>query len=302
MDFRQLKYIMKVVQTGNITKAADELYMTQPALSHFISKIEKEEGIRLFDRTTSPLTLTYAGEKYVNTIRQILELNDRLSAEIAEISGNISGRLVIGIPPARAAELLPRVIPEYSERFPKVEIATVEHNSRQLRDDVERHSVDFAILPIQEDCPFKHIDLFEEELLLVAKKGLIGNDSYHETDDGKKVIEFNKLKDQKFVLLKRGHGIRNAIDFLFKLNGFKPDIFMETTNNETAFCLAATGIGCAIVPEFNIRSYVTDNPVDVFKISEAGMKWTVAAIMDDNVFASKLALEFIDIVKRKYNE
>lgn len=302
MDFRQLKYIMKVVQTGNITKAAEELYMTQPALSHFISKIEKEEGVRLFDRNTSPLTLTYAGEKYVKTIKQILELNDKLTAEIAEISGDISGRLVVGIPPARAAELLPRVIPEYVARFPKVEIATVEHNSRQLKEDVEKHSVDLAILPIQEDCPYKHIDLFEEELFLVAKKGQLNDRVYHMNGDGKKVIELDKLKDRKFVLLKKGHGIRNAIDVLFGLNGYKPDVFMETTNNETAFCLAATGIGCAIVPEFNLRSCITDNPVDVFKISEEGMKWNVAAIMDDNVSVGKLALEFIDIVKRKYNE
>ena len=93
-----------------------------------------------------------------------------------------------------------------------------------------------------------------------------------------KTAELQALKEEPFILLKQGHGIRDKIDFLFQINDMRPKIVMETTNNETAFGLAAAGMGFAIVPEYNIRRLVTNNPIDIFKLSEQGMKWTVAAI------------------------
>ena len=113
MEFNKLEYIIKVAEIGNITKAADELYMTQPALSHFLTKVEKEEGVRIFDRTSSPITLTYEGEKYVETARKILELNEQLKEERSQVTGLRKGRIRIGIPPLRAAYMLPRFLPDY---------------------------------------------------------------------------------------------------------------------------------------------------------------------------------------------
>ena len=301
MDFKKLNYILKIAETGNITKAAEELYMTQPALSHFISKTEREEGIQLFDRTSVPIRLTYAGERYVETIRKILELNEMLEAEISEINENVIGRLTIGIPPARAADLLPDILPQFMEKYPKVQISTVEHNSRQLRDDVRKQLVDFAVLPLLEGYEeFKHIDLFEEELFLVCRENGLSADGWHLNDKGEKVADIHKLKGHRFILLKHGHGIRDKIDFLFQLSGVRPEIVMETTNNETAYSLAAAGLGMAIVPHYNIRRLIPEHPVEVFKITDSGLKWTVAAILNPDVKAGVHALECIEFIRKKY--
>ena len=215
-----------------------------------------------------------------------------------EVSAHKRGRLTIGIPPARAANLLPQVIPEFIEAYPGVQIKTVEHNSRQLKEDVKKGLVDFAILPQLDGLDkFRCLELFDEELFLIARQGMIHEDSWHTTANDEKVIDIKKLKKQKFILLRNGHGIRNALDIMFKMNGFKPDIFMETTNNETAFGLASAGLGIAIVPRMNISTLKANHPIDIFKVSEDGLKWTISAIFNDEKSAGYLALAFVGIIR-----
>lgn len=299
MDFRQLQYLVKVAEIGNITKAAEELYMTQPALSHYISKVEKEEGVRIFDRSTSPLSLTYAGEKYIETAKVILTLNVQLKEELSQISEQHKGRITIGIPPARAAHILPLFIPEYIKKFPNVEIQTVEHNTRQLMVDVNKGTVDFAVLPQLEGMEdFDFIPLFEEELVMVSAKGMLNESDYKVAEDGQKIIKLEELRNQKFILLKQGHGMRHAIDLLMSMYDYKPDIFMETTNNETAFRMATAGLGVAIVPEMCIHTLNHLNEIDVYKLSDVGLKWTVSAMLRKNSYVNLLVRECISSISK----
>ena len=78
MDFRELKYIVTTAECQSFTAAAKKLYISQPSLSYVISKVEEETGVLLFDRKTTPITLTYAGKRYVETAREILALYDSL--------------------------------------------------------------------------------------------------------------------------------------------------------------------------------------------------------------------------------
>ena len=82
MDFKQLAYIIKVAECRNITKAAKELFISQPSLSQFITKAEEELGVRLFDRSMNPLSLTYAGTKYIEAARKIIMVNENIKKEL----------------------------------------------------------------------------------------------------------------------------------------------------------------------------------------------------------------------------
>ena len=301
MDFSKLEYIIKVAELGNITRAAGELYMTQPALSRFISRVEAEEGIRIFDRSSTPLTLTYEGERYVETAKKIIELNQLLKEEMAEVASARKGRIRIGIPPLRAADMLPKFIPAFHEEYPNVEIQTLEHNSRQIREDVLKGSVDFAVLPkLGSLDDFSCIPLCREELLLAARDGFIKQDQYHETEDGRKIIHFEKLKDVPFILLKKGHGSRGALDVLFELQDYQPTIFMETTNNETAFGLAAAGMGVAVVPISTVNTIRHDFPVQLFHLSEPGYFWEIVAIYRKDSQLSLLVRDCILLMKEVF--
>lgn len=302
MDFKQLQYVLKVAEVGNFTKASRELYVSQPSLSNFISKVEEELGSPIFNRSTTPVSLTYVGELYVAAAKKILRTYSDMKEEIAEAAENKRGRLIVGIPPARASHMLPHVLPEYSRKYPKVKIETVEHNSRQLKEDVRKGNVDFAILPIVDeieefDC---HL-LYEEELYLVAESGKFDETCY-KVVNGRKIIQFERIKDENFILLKKGHGIRNALDAIFSYYGYKPKIYMETTNNETAFRLASVGLGLAVVPEMNINTLRQLNKMDVFQLSEPGMKWNVVALMHKDGYVNTLKKEFLSIIKKEFAE
>jgi DNA-binding transcriptional LysR family regulator len=302
MDLQKFNYILKVAQTGNITKAAEELYMTQPALSRFIARVESEEGITIFDRSTSPMSLTYEGRLYVETIKKMVELNDLIRDELSEISASNKGELSIGIPQNRAISLLPEVLPEFTAKYPNVKIRTSEHNTEGLREDILKGRVDFAILPITDQVSdLKCEELFKEELFLISTKDHLPESSWHLNEDGQKVADITALKDERFILLKPGYGIRTAIDLLFGYHGVKPKIFLETTANETAFSLAAAGLGLAIVPERCLKTQKHPRPVDTFKLSDSGMKWTIGAIFTPGSRRKLFAEKFIQIVREKYN-
>lgn len=92
MEIRHMQYLVTIAEYRSITRAAEALYISQPSLSHCVAKAEKELGARLFDRSTSPMTLTYAGETFVNLARQILSLDQTMQQEFRDISQNMKGR------------------------------------------------------------------------------------------------------------------------------------------------------------------------------------------------------------------
>ena len=97
MDSKQIQYILKVAECQNITRAAEQLYVSQPALSHFISKAEEELGAKIFNRGTTPLTLTQAGEHYVKTARMMMALEENLRQEIDDLNNSRDGEIRLGL-------------------------------------------------------------------------------------------------------------------------------------------------------------------------------------------------------------
>lgn len=94
------------------------MYISQPSLSQIISKVENDLGIKLFDRTAYPITLTYAGEKYVDTARKILMMKDNLRRELTDIGNGVRGKITVGIPVERAGYMLPETLKEFRRVYP----------------------------------------------------------------------------------------------------------------------------------------------------------------------------------------
>ena len=148
MDFKQYQYVLKVAELQNMTKAANEIYVSQPALSHYIAKVEDEIGAVLFNRNTTPISLTTAGERYVETARMILSLNDRLRHDISDINDQKKGRVIVGISHARASFFLPYVLPQFQCQYPGIEVQTVEVRSDKIEEYVSKGKCDIGVLPL----------------------------------------------------------------------------------------------------------------------------------------------------------
>ena len=129
MNIKHAQYMLTVMQEGSITAAAKKLYISQPSLSQMIKLVETNLGTAIFNRSTDSITLTYAGEKYIEAAKQILTINNNLQKEIDEINHEDHGSLKLGIPVQRAMQVLPYVLPRFMKRYPYVDIDLHEHGS-----------------------------------------------------------------------------------------------------------------------------------------------------------------------------
>lgn len=295
MDFKHYQYVLKVAELQNMTKAANELYITQPSLSHFIAKVEEEVGVPLFDRNTTPISLTYAGEKYVETAKMVLALNDRLKHELSDISAQKKGRVTVGISHARASFFLPYVLPQFQEQFPGVEVRTVEVRSDLIEEYVTKGRCDIGILPFPVSAAYdlEQEVICNEELLLVSGSPL--TEEQHLA--GKTYMDLKYCGNYPFVLLKRGHGIRTAVDILFLEHGIRPPRIFETTSNETAYRLASAGMGLSIVPESTMMlSHAVSSPY-CYSIGAGGFRWQIGAIYRQKEYLSTAQKAFIGLLK-----
>ena len=118
MNMKQALYFKTIAQYGTITAAAKQLYISQPSLSQTLRQIEDEVGTPLFDRSTSPFHLTYAGERYLKAVEAMLDIETRLKEEIESIRRDDGGRLRLGISVTRAMQVLPDVIPIFTKAYP----------------------------------------------------------------------------------------------------------------------------------------------------------------------------------------
>lgn len=294
MDFHQFEYVMAIVEEKSISKAAKKLYISQPSLSQYIIRLEEQLGIKLFDRTTNPIILTFAGEKYLETAKNILNLNKQLKRELGDIADSKKGRLTIGIPIQTGRHILPLVLPEFHKRFPQIELSVEEDNSIQLEQLLIEGKLDIAILnlPIQDER-IRYETISVEKMFLVVPPGHpICSVSELEKQNE---IHFNCLKDEKFILLKPGNRMRLIADEIFNSSEFKPNIILEIANLDTAHRLAAAGMGFTFIPENTIDILNAKQYKNYFLIDD--ITYTLVLAYRNGEYLTKAACEFITIVK-----
>lgn len=298
MDFNQFEYVITVAEEKSFSKAASKLYISQPSLSQYIMRLEQQLGLKLFDRSTNPITLTYAGEKYIESAKSILNLNDKLQEQLGEINGLSKGRIRIGIPIPTERYILTRVLPEFNKKYPEIEIEIEEHSAIELEKLLVRGDVDFAImhLPILD----KKI---EYEPISVEKIFLIAPPEYNIKDMMKygehKKLDFGLIKNQKFILSKPGQRMRLVADEIFKNAGYEPNAVLEVRNLDAAFLYASAGLGFAFVPENVIRLLNTNKYNNYICIGD--IEFTLAAAYRQGNYLSRAASEFIEMTKEIVN-
>lgn len=320
MDFRELSYIIAVADHHSVTEAAKKLYISQPSLSYIISKVEDDLGVKLFDRKTNPITLTYAGERYVKTAREILLLKDNLRRELSDIGHGQKGRINIGIPTERAGYMLPKVIGPFREKFPNIEIHLQESKSEEIITNLMNDKIAFCVLPGGTDhlpIGVKTEYIYTERLYLVAGKGMITEDMLVSGESDTKVaasapngngmdltklpeVDLLGLKELPFIIMKRGQYIRRKVDDIFRRYDFLPKEIMEVSSCISATQLAASGLGVTIVPERAILPF--QNPdFCVYNYGPTPDAWEVNAVYKENIYLGEAERGLIETMQKVFS-
>ncbi|MDO5120481.1 MAG: LysR family transcriptional regulator [Erysipelotrichaceae bacterium] len=306
MDFRDLTYILAVADNKSVTEAANKLYISQPSLSYIISKVEDELGVKLFYRKTNPITLTYAGQLYVETARDILAKMDNLKRQLTEVGVGEKGQISIGIPAERAGYMIPKFIWKFHELFPEMELKLQETRSKEIISGIDKGRILLGILPgSDEDYPANMTCelIYKEKIILTAPEGMIKPEMIVKiNEDGIPQVDLKKMKYLPYLLMQQGHYTRKKTDSIFKKAGFVPKNVTEVSSNMTALSLSLNaGLGVTIVPEREIETFADKDKLKFYRYSDEQDTWDVNAVYKKDTYLGKAERELIDIIKDAFN-
>ena len=248
MKFQQLYYILEVAKERSFSKAAQKLFITQPSLSQSIQNLEQQLGIQLFDRTTTPISLTYAGEVYVKNAKQILSLEKKLFEQMSELIALKKGRIIVGVSPYHNKYILPRILPIFQKQYPGIDIVSVEKNTVERRDALLSGTVDISLTVfVEKDPNFDYLPLITEKIFLALPP--TSPLSKYLKKSVFPLISLEQFRNEPFIVLKKDQALHILADGLFKQAGFKPRILMEIGNIDATIAMVMENLGLAFVPD-----------------------------------------------------
>jgi DNA-binding transcriptional LysR family regulator len=237
--------MLTVIQEGSITAAAKKLYISQPSLSQMIKLVENNLGTPIFNRNTDPISLTYAGEKYIEAARKILLINSNLQKEINEITHEDQGVLRLGIPVQRAMQVVPYILPKFKKAYPLVQVKVYEQGSSFTEDLLLDGTIDLACLttyPKYEELSYHLVE--QEDLVLLTSR----NSDIAQRIPSGTPIDITEAKNEAFISIKSGHSVRTIQDRLFIQKDIQPEILLETMSIEVAKRTAVACDAVMIIP------------------------------------------------------
>jgi DNA-binding transcriptional LysR family regulator len=277
MDINKYSYIMMVAQTRNITRAAQRLHISQPALTKAIRKMEEETGLPLFERDKkNPIRLTYAGERYLEEAKKILQIHRSLEEELREIAAGVKGKIEMGIPVETAATWLPHILPPFLERYPDVEIQIHEGNSASFERSMLKGTLDFCIYTLPVRSPELDYDIVNENpiFLVSSPRHLFARDidlAANGPADPHYLVP-QRLNGEKLLTLTSSQGMYRIAMQILERHNVQVKIALQLTSNYTISSLAAAGLGLAFTtqkagmrmknsPNLHPVFYTLDDPV-----------------------------------------
>lgn len=265
MNSRQFQYVVLLSEVGSFSNLAEKLNITQPALSKQILSLEKELGVQLFDRNTTPITLTAAGEYFVAEAKDILYKKEQLLRSMEQFKLGDKGQLVIGITPFRSAYMVSETIKVFREKHPGVQVKLVEEGNSLLKKDVVDGKFDFAIvnLPVDES-QLEIIPMEPDQLVLVMPKEFI--EKYPQFAN-KKSCNFKDCADIPFAVVSKGQEMRILFDELCSSTGIRPNIAAEVISLTTSWEMVNAGITATILPLQFVNAVSTENNIKIVDLT-----------------------------------
>jgi DNA-binding transcriptional LysR family regulator len=243
MELRDLRSFLAVAQHRNVSRAAEALHVSQPALSEQIRKLEDELGAPLFDRTSRGVSLTDAGEALLPHARTVLAQADAAADSVRTVARGLAGTLTLGFIDSAALTIVPPIVRRFSDRHPDVGLRLRELSTRQQIEAVAAGEIDIGIVrgPVWDE---------RLEGRLVATESLLVAFPARHRLAASEVIQVEDLREDGFIMYPaaRGTGLAEETKRLCHAAGFDPRVVQEANEIATICAMVAAGLGVAIVP------------------------------------------------------
>lgn len=296
MEFRDLQYILTIAKYGKVSYAARELYIAQSSLSQFLKNYEEKLGFPLFTRTNRGLIPTEKGELFLDTAREIMNLQHNFYARISDIDNLRWGTVIFSVSTFRAPYLLPKVIPPFMERYPNIKLKIQEASMEEQEALLSKGLVDAGFLTTPSkagDLVFRHL-IDEEILLAVPKDEPLCEKAHPAGPTGHPWIRIEDISHRRFLLYSVNHRLRTFAENLFASYHLEPEVVQSHSSFETLIRLADIGLGITFLPETYLEPR---SGLRYFSIGEIGQFRPLLLGYPSGRSISKATEAFSDIVE-----
>lgn len=261
--FKGMEYVYEVYKEKSFSKAAHNLYISQPALSASIKKIETRIGAPIFDRSTNPIQLTECGREYVKCMLKIMDLEAEFENYLSDMDELKTGSISIGGTNLYASFVLPPVITAFTKKYPGVQINLVEADTSLLEQKLAGGVLDlvidnYAFSPELYSC----YSYGTEHLILAVPQKSAANArakefclTCAEIRRGKHLepqtpcVPLHFFSDEPFLFLRSGNDTRSRAEHICHQQNFTPNVILKLDQQATAFHLACYGMGCTFISD-----------------------------------------------------
>jgi DNA-binding transcriptional LysR family regulator len=294
MADRRLQVFHAVAKHLSFTKAAEALFMTQPAVTFQIRQLEEHFDTRLFDRAHGRIALTPAGQVALEYAERILGMSAELDTRLKEMSGLVAGPLLIGASTTIAEFLLPQILGEFKSRFPGVVPRLFVANSEAVQARIAERTLDLGFIEGESHLPSLVTDVCcDDELQVVCAPG-------HPLAKAKSVTP-RTLTEHAYITREPGSGTREVIDLYLQKAGVPPDtmqVVMELGSPEALKGLVATGLGFAIMSRTTVAKETQLGQLLCIPLSPR-LTRHMAVVYPKERFHSRLVNGFVQFAKER---
>lgn len=308
--FQGMHYVYEVYKEMSFSKAAKNLYISQPSLSAAIKKVEQRIGFPIFDRSSTPVQLTDLGKEYIRSIEIIMDVESSFQNYVQDVQDMRVGSLAIGGTNLFASYVLPPLLSRFSEQYPHIRVNLVEANTTELTEKLFSGTLDLLIDNQTMDPVIYEKRFFcEEHLLLAVPSQFISNKpirnyslSASDVRQGRHLssqvlpIPLDFFQNEPFLLLKSGNNTRTRADRICHNARFTPRVKLELEQQITAYNLSRYGMGISFCGDTLICHVPEDQNLVYYKLDNQDAIREVNFYFKRNRYMTKIITEFLNLI------
>jgi len=295
MDTRQLRAFCAVVERASFSQAAEQLGVTQPAVSLQIRSLEKRLGLQLLDRSGRRVEPTEAGRRLYRSAQRLLAQEEQLLAELGEdVEGELTGRLELGASTGPGGIVIPVVLCEFQERHPDVRVALTVSDTQRIVEQVARRELELGVVGAarrHRGAVFE--SFFRDEVVLAVPAG-------HRFAG--RTISTDELRDEPLVLMQEGAGVRQVVDDELRAVGIRLrdlDVRLELGLQESARSAVLAGFGVTFISRSAIDADVAAGTVAVAHVDGLDASREIFLVRSAGRAETRVAQAFVDFARER---
>lgn len=295
MDFKQIEAFINVAKHKSFSKAANSIFLSQPAISSHIASLEKDLHIQLFDRTSKEVILTPAGESFLKYAIDILNTRDKAVNYLSSFNDTVGGILFLAASTTPCNTIVPQLIKEFHSKYPNVLFNVAELNSGRIIENITKFDTELGIIgEYVNDEKIKCYKLIEDELVVISSPALELPDE----------ISIKALMKNSFILREKNSATRKTFEEILhksKIDVSTLNVCYDVNSLDTLFQFVKSGLGVSVVSSQVCNDYISNGYIKKSKIKDVTLERNIYLATSSKRTLTPTAKAFFNLCKNKYN-